>query len=65
MAAAQIAGGLLHSMWPILPIVALLVFVVPRRWRTPEVGPMVDVHCSGRRTDRIPYAVEDCGGCLE
>jgi hypothetical protein len=65
MAAAQIPVDLLHAMLPILPIVALLVSLVPRRWRTPEAGPMVDVHCGGRRNDRVPYAVEDRGGCLE
>jgi lactate permease len=40
MDAVQIPVDLLHWILAILPIVALLVFLVPLRWRAPEAGPM-------------------------
>ena len=40
MAATQVPVDLLHWLLAILPIVALLVFLVPLRWRAPEAGPM-------------------------
>src|SRR5215469_6463000 len=40
MQATQVPVDLLHWMLAILPIVALLVFLVPLRWRAPEAGPM-------------------------
>jgi lactate permease len=40
MQAAQVPVDLLHWVLAILPIVALLVFLVPLRWRAPEAGPM-------------------------
>jgi len=40
MEAAQVPVDLLHWVLAILPIVALLVFLVPLRWRAPEAGPM-------------------------
>src|SRR5215471_576732 len=36
----QVPVDLLHWVLAILPIVALLVFLVPLRWRAPEAGPM-------------------------
>ena len=40
MQAVQVPVDLLHWVLAILPIVALLVFLVPLRWRAPEAGPM-------------------------
>lgn len=40
MQAAQVPVDLLHWTLAALPIVALLVFLVPLRWRAPEAGPM-------------------------
>src|ERR1700745_50474 len=40
MQTAQGPVDLLHWVLAILPIVALLVFLVPLRWRAPEAGPM-------------------------
>jgi lactate permease len=40
MEAAQVPVDVLHWLLAILPIVALLVFLVPLRWRAPEAGPM-------------------------
>src|SRR5262245_9682778 len=40
MPAVQVPVDLLHWLLAILPIVALLVFLVPLRWRAPEAGPM-------------------------
>jgi lactate permease len=40
MEAAKVPVDLLHWVLAILPIVALLVFLVPLRWRAPEAGPM-------------------------
>lgn len=40
MATAQVPVDLLHWVLAILPVVALLVFLVPLRWRAPEAGPM-------------------------
>jgi lactate permease len=40
MQAAQVPVDLLHWVLATLPIVALLVFLVPLRWRAPEAGPM-------------------------
>jgi lactate permease len=40
MEAAPVPVDLLHWLLAILPIVALLVFLVPLRWRAPEAGPM-------------------------
>jgi lactate permease len=40
MVAAQVPVDLLHWVLAILSIVALLVFLVPLRWRAPEAGPM-------------------------
>jgi lactate permease len=40
MEAVQVPVDLLHWVLAILPIVALLVFLVPLRWRAPEAGPM-------------------------
>jgi lactate permease len=40
MEAARVPVDLLHWVLAILPIVALLVFLVPLRWRAPEAGPM-------------------------
>jgi lactate permease len=40
MEAAQVPVDLLHWVLAILSIVALLVFLVPLRWRAPEAGPM-------------------------
>src|SRR5215469_9957717 len=40
MQATQVPVDLLHWMLAILPIVALLVFLVPLKWRAPEAGPM-------------------------
>src|ERR1700741_2448638 len=40
MQTAQVPVDLLHWVLAILPIVALLVFLVPLRWRAPEAGPM-------------------------
>src|SRR5262249_12754387 len=37
---AQVPVDLLHWVLAILSIVALLVFLVPLRWRAPEAGPM-------------------------
>src|SRR5215468_2982973 len=40
MEAAKVPVDLLHWVLAILPVVALLVFLVPLRWRAPEAGPM-------------------------
>src|ERR1700754_3983021 len=40
MAAAQVPVDLVHWTLAILPIVALLIFLVPLKWRAPEAGPM-------------------------
>src|SRR5215813_4433027 len=40
METAQVPVDLLHWVLAILPVVALLVFLVPLRWRAPEAGPM-------------------------
>jgi lactate permease len=40
MEAAQVPVDLLHWVLAILPIIALLIFLVPLRWRAPEAGPM-------------------------
>lgn len=40
MGTAQVPVDLLHWLLAILSIVALLVFLVPLRWRAPEAGPM-------------------------
>ena len=40
MEAVQVPVDLLHWVLAILSIVALLVFLVPLRWRAPEAGPM-------------------------
>jgi lactate permease len=40
MEAAQVPVDLLHWVLAILSIVALLVFLVPLRWRAPEAAPM-------------------------
>jgi lactate permease len=40
MEAAQVPVDLLHWVLAVLPIVALLVFLVPLRWRAPEAGPI-------------------------
>jgi lactate permease len=40
MSSAQVPVDLLHWLLAILPIVALLVFLVPLKWRAPEAGPM-------------------------
>ncbi len=40
MEAAHVPVDLLHWVLAILPIVALLVFLVPLRWRAPEAGPV-------------------------
>lgn len=40
MEAAQVPVDILHWVLAILSIVALLVFLVPLRWRAPEAGPM-------------------------
>ena len=40
MQTAQVPVDLLHWVLAILPIIALLVFLVPLRWRAPEAGPM-------------------------
>ena len=40
MEAAQIPVDLLHWVLAILPIVVLLVFLVPLKWRAPEAAPM-------------------------
>src|SRR5690349_15656142 len=37
---AQVPVDLLHWVLATLPIIALLVFLVPLRWRAPEAGPM-------------------------
>ena len=38
--AAKVPVDLFHWILAILPIVALLVFLVPLKWRAPEAGPM-------------------------
>ena len=40
MQAPQVPVNILHWILAILPIVALLVFLVPLKWRAPEAGPM-------------------------
>jgi lactate permease len=40
MEMAQVPVDVLHWVLAILPIVALLVFLVPLRWRAPEAAPM-------------------------
>lgn len=40
MQGAQVPVDLLHWILAILPVVVLLVFLVPLRWRAPEAGPM-------------------------
>jgi lactate permease len=40
METTNVPVDLLHWVLAILPIVALLVFLVPLRWRAPEAGPM-------------------------
>jgi lactate permease len=40
MQAAQVPVDLLHWVLATLPIIVLLVFLVPLRWRAPEAGPM-------------------------
>jgi lactate permease len=40
MQAAQVPVDLLHWVLATLPIAALLIFLVPLRWRAPEAGPM-------------------------
>ncbi len=40
MSSAQVPVDLLHWILAIMPIVALLVFLVPLKWRAPEAGPM-------------------------
>jgi lactate permease len=40
MPATQVPVDLLHWLLAVLPIVALLVFLVPLKWRAPEAGPM-------------------------
>src|SRR5262245_30695098 len=37
---APVPVDVLHWVLAILPIVALLVFLVPLRWRAPEAGPI-------------------------
>lgn len=37
---AKVPVDLLHWLLAILPIVALLIFLVPLKWRAPEAGPM-------------------------
>jgi lactate permease len=38
--ATQVPIDVLHWILAALPIVVLLVFLVPLRWRAPEAGPM-------------------------
>lgn len=40
MDTAQVPVDLFHWVLATLPVVALLVFLVPLRWRAPEAGPM-------------------------
>jgi lactate permease len=40
MEAAQVPVDLWHWLLATLPIIALLVFLVPLKWRAPEAGPM-------------------------
>src|ERR1041384_5301089 len=40
MQAPQVPVDLLHWVLAILPIFALLIFLIPLRWRAPEAGPM-------------------------
>lgn len=40
METAQVPVDLLHWVLAILPVAALLIFLVPLRWRAPEAGPM-------------------------
>jgi lactate permease len=40
MPTTQVPVDLLHWILAVLPIVALLVFLVPLKWRAPEAGPM-------------------------
>jgi lactate permease len=40
METAPVPVDLLHWVLAILPIVVLLIFLVPLRWRAPEAGPM-------------------------
>ncbi|HEX6000763.1 MAG TPA: hypothetical protein VFZ16_15415 [Hyphomicrobiaceae bacterium] len=37
---AQVPVDLLHWFLTVLPIIALLVSLVPLRWRAPEAGPV-------------------------
>jgi lactate permease len=37
---AQVPVDVFHWTLAVLPIVALLVFLVPLRWRAPEAGPV-------------------------
>lgn len=37
---AKVPVDLLHWLLAVLPIVALLIFLVPLKWRAPEAGPM-------------------------
>ncbi|MBV8836608.1 MAG: L-lactate permease [Alphaproteobacteria bacterium] len=40
MQGAQVPVDVLHWVLAILPVVALLIFLVPLRWRAPEAGPV-------------------------
>lgn len=40
MSNVQVPVDVLHWVLAILPIIALLIFLVPLRWRAPEAGPM-------------------------
>jgi len=40
MSNVQVPVDVLHWFLAILPIIALLIFLVPLRWRAPEAGPM-------------------------
>src|SRR5262249_31218193 len=40
MPASQVPVDVLHWVLAVLPVVVLLVFLVPLRWRAPEAGPL-------------------------
>lgn len=46
MSTAQVPVDLFHWMLATLSIVALLIFLVPLRWRAPEAGPLAMFVCA-------------------
>ncbi len=58
MQASQVPVDLLHWILAILPIVALLIFLIPLRWRAPEAGPMAMFTAAIVRVARFQNTME-------